>query len=109
MLKKKIEVGELSFNNLIVVSVSLPLSFFLGRTVSQIKFPWKKRLGNGDLCAFCAWRCSQVNTWKGRGGGRMGQEKAGCDTITTDTSAQHTGSSGAWMALQRGSELRNKG
>lgn len=42
MLKKKIEVGELSFNNLIVVSVSLPLSFFLGRTVSQIKFPWKK-------------------------------------------------------------------
>ena len=55
----------------------------------------------------------QVNTWKGREGkGREGvkteHKKVACDAITTDTSADPTGSSGAWMALYKGPELRKE-
>ena len=65
----------------------------------------------------------QVNTWKGwegkgmegkgregkgREGGKTRHKKVACDAITTDTSADPVGSSGAWMALYKGPELRNE-
>lgn len=66
------------------------------------------------------WRCACVHLpgsilrstpgreGKGREGGKTGHKKVAWDAITTDTSADPTGSSGAWMALYKGPELRNE-
>ena len=57
-----------------MISVSLSLSLFRGRTGSQVKVPWRKT--DMEMCLHPSTReHPQVNTWKGREGkGREGRE-----------------------------------
>lgn len=107
MLKKKKRQG--SHFTICDLSVSPSLfRFFLEGQCHRSSSPGKKTLRWRSACILSTGEYSQVNIWKGREGGETGQKKVGCDAITTDTSADPAGSSEAWVALQKGPELRNE-